>query len=319
MNYIMYCCFGDTKYLYEMMYSIQTFLNTNRTEIKNYTIIIYTDDKIGNKIIKEFKKLEINALFEILSQNETYEWTNINGKIYMPRVKIKALECFFKKYKAPVLFLDTDTMIFKNLNEIFSMINSGKSYLYTKCLTVSEFFNTYSSSNNLKVSYDILFHYRLCKKILKREVFLPETLKINISGDFNQCNSGVIGLPYSAVNLMDRVLEFSDYLYYNFNFYWAEEFSFSYFLPRNYNILFCDTHVYHYSSDKWCRLLIAKSLDKFYGNDFDEFTALLKKFQIRTFSVEPTLCDIPYMIRTFNEKYREDVLPYYDKTSRHIN
>lgn len=316
MNYVLYCCFGNKRYSKELMYSIKTFIASHKGMLHQFTIVIYTDEKNYRIISKGIELNSIKVVFEIIDHSKISEWTRVNNKIYMPRVKIKCIENFLRKYKSSLLFFDTDLIIIRSVKDIYLELNNGYStFLYSKCLSIIKFYENYKLSKSFNSSLDSMLHYRLCKKILSEKNFVPNSLNITLQGNFNQYNSGVIGVPVTAVDIMSDILVLSDYLFENYSFYWAEEFAFSYYLKKNYCVFPCDYNCYHYSSDKWCRLLVAKSLDFFYESDFSEFQQLLSSWNIEWIhSCEVKLEDIPFLVSKINKLRNVEKLPYYVDT-----
>ncbi len=317
MNYIMYCAFGDKRYVYETILSIKSFIDVNKKILNK--IVVYTTKSL-RKIFEE-NLFYSDLIFEILTEEEIKNSTYVNGIKYIPRIKIIAIEDFLKRYKCPVIFVDTDTLFLSSIDDIHTNLirDPTTCFLYTKCLSIKDFYKQYKKLLLNETSADVMLHYRICRKLIKNNLIPLDYEDVILTQDFHQYNSGVIAVPESVSNMTKKVLELSDYLLATYNFYWAEEFAFSYFLQRYYHVESCDCYIYHYN-DKWVRLFLSKYYHAFFEEDEKEFLKLVERYSIENEFLEGfEVKKIPHITNCVRKKMNLVRNPYYDDTSYYNN
>jgi hypothetical protein len=165
----------------EIFYLQSTFLILNllkyRDEIDSINVITDHPD--------HYRKLEKYINLITVEERTINQWKGEFGFVF--RVKLKAIESIINQNsdKHPVLYLDTDTFIYKGFNELKDSFSAGKGIMHTNEGKLSEC-PTRSGT-------------RLWKRI-KNQTFAGNTITEN------DCmwNAGVIGIP---ANNCDRFIE----------------------------------------------------------------------------------------------------------------
>ncbi len=83
-------------------------------------------------------------------------------------------------------------------------------------------------------------------KLVKKHTFKLQEKEFKIDDDAEMWNSGVIGISFSNLLLMDDVLQLTDQISEKSSFFLAEQFAFSYIFLTNTSIIPSDEFIYHY-------------------------------------------------------------------------
>lgn len=186
-KYLMYISLNNEKCHYEVICSILSFKKTNRFYFGK--IIIYTDDVT---FFKERLPYFHNVVFEFVDSNLVDEVLGRYRNLF--RLKIVLIIEFLKKYRASVLFLDSDTFFIKNTNELFKSVNEGKCVLHCQ---------EYHLNSGVNANFE---------RLLVNESLIDFFKENNtpLSGDTIVWNSGVIGICFKNIDLLTNALEIFD-------------------------------------------------------------------------------------------------------------
>ena len=253
MNYILYCAISSEMIIYQIIYSIVSIQRvTNCTRV---TFVVVTDQaEVFHKEIKE-KNLQIqNVIVEGIAHTMASEWIGDDKYIY--RVKIKAIEYFFQKYKHNVLFLDGDTAAFRDILPLFESMRENEFTMFRTDKKIIE---------NIE---------------LKQDYFHLKDKKYNISADYYYYNSGVIGIHRSFKNKIKEVLELSDVIYKQTGTIVAEEIAFSCIMQDNGNIRSAVPYFIHYVFWKESAYLIGSILGFFLHDHEKMFAEFINPIKI---------------------------------------
>lgn len=117
--YLIYSCvFGDKSYLkmFELLLkSLALYGNIN----KNITYLVYCNFEFKSKIEELFNLFDINHFIECIKIEEIFDMAAYRLNIF----NFKNINLFSK-----ILYLDTDILIIKDINEIFNMSIQNKLY-----------------------------------------------------------------------------------------------------------------------------------------------------------------------------------------------
>ncbi|WP_027629584.1 hypothetical protein [Ruminiclostridium cellobioparum] len=312
MNYLLYCAFGETKYINMAVYSILSYINSYGNPGKEISLVIFTNNVIPFK--KALSEYEGNIIYEKISDSTLDDW--LNGTNYMPRLKIKSLQYFFEKYTGNVLFIDCDTFHIKNIEHLFDKINDNRFILFSKCPSIREYLK-FLGEYFKKYPTDFPFSlYKLCLDLEKTGFITDGQKKYSISLSFCEYNSGVIGMNAKYLPLLDEVLNLSDIIYKKYHYWCAEEFAFSYVISQIQEIVTCEDSIYHYFNDKWCRFILADLFGCNDENDIDEFDKYLKQNNLASLkgSININCEDLPFLIQFVREyilKLGTDILHFF--------
>ncbi len=274
MNYFLYVAIGKHDYLYETIYSIRSF--ERAVKDSSYRIVIYTDnEEFFQKYYNENYHVEINRLPSEL----TRQWLEKN----VFSVKIYALKSFLAAYKSDVVFIDTDTFIYKDISTLFGYIEKDNFVMYRACTPLGqavtilhdickESINAYNKTVLEFYNYLIQNKYLVCgqKSYVYSQNFIPY-------------NSGIIGISYENADLLDEVEHLNHFIYDTFGLYYAEEFAFATVFQRAGKIRTCNLQdkIYHYTKFyPYTRLLGGYILQYLVPDDKEQLVVLLNQYHI---------------------------------------
>ena len=137
MRYILYCAINKKQLVIDTIYSILTIIYSTKLNY-NFKIVIITNQ--SECFLQVFKRIKFqymsSIIIEKIDNDIVKKW--IGSDNYIFRVKIKAIEYFFNKYKKNVLFLDSDIFALKNILPLFETIESGKCLMYYNYKNIKE-------------------------------------------------------------------------------------------------------------------------------------------------------------------------------------
>jgi hypothetical protein len=289
MNYILYNAFGEQKYISETIYSILSFFHLSNNDLNEIKIVVYTD-KVDS--FQDVFKGRENIILEDISKDTILNW--LNGRSYMPRLKIKSLQHFFGKYNENVLVIDSDTFFIENIDQLFEKIKQNQLIMYSKCTPVNDVLEAYKVYAEYLPKL-LLAEYSLYMDVKSNHSISDGNKSYNVDPSFQPFNSGVLGINKSYAHLLSKILSLSDMIEKKYNYWCAEEIAFSIILQSVQAVLVCDGLIYHYANAKFCKYILAYFLNYFHVDDKREFTRLLKVYrlgELENFNLEYK--DIPY-------------------------
>lgn len=227
---VIYIAYGPHDIHKQVILSILTlyYFLTEKQEFEKINLIVYTD----NKEIFEENLIGINIIYELLTLSKIKEYI---GKFnHNHRLKICVIKHCFHKYESNILFIDSDTYFLKSPFELINQISEKKTMLYAKEFKLNE--------------GGVPWNYAWGKtlKLVKKHTFKLQEKEFKIDDDAEMWNSGVIGISFSNLLLMDDVLQLTDQISEKSSFFLAEQFAFSYIFLTNTSIIPSDGFIYHY-------------------------------------------------------------------------
>ena len=226
---ILYHAYGHKALYQQVLFSLLTLHYHINSEYEGLKVVIYTDN------LQYFKSFSGDPVFsfELLTKEKI---TNFKGPDnFVHRVKIMVIKDCFEKYKANILYLDSDTYFLSNPSPLFSGINAATSIMNSNDYDLNNADELYENEDWLSIRRAVRdFHYRIDGSFIK----IPLTTRM-----WNAC---VIGLSYENRKLVDAVLDLTDQIYANRPVFTAEQFSFSYFLQKKTNLISSGNVLLHY-------------------------------------------------------------------------
>lgn len=223
MQYLLLQAYGKPTILQEALFNLLTFWKLKQAGNYEVEIVVYTDQPAYYQLFSS--KIHI----EVLTPEKIQAWKG--AKQFVHRLKIMMLQDFFEKYKADVLYVDSDTYFLKDCSALFAAINQQTSVMHIKESLLQEKENLL-----LKKIY----------KFAKKNTFLIDHETIKIPLDTPMWNAGVLGIAYENRNLLNNVVLLTDVMYDKYPKHVMEQLAFSYILNKHTAILPADEYVYHY-------------------------------------------------------------------------
>lgn len=268
---ITYLVFGNNDSNFcQANFSILTFLAQKEN---NDTVAIVTDNP------EKFNSLKKKVTVLVVNKETLTKWKGEYNFFW--RIKIKALQLISSKFdNQHILYLDSDTFLFGNLNNIRSNLNDNKNLMHTKEGKLSEI----SSKTE-----------RLMWKQLKNQKY--DQIEINL----NTCmwNAGVIAISQKNINKLDQTLEICDQMCANnVTKRLIEQFAFSIAMNDSVDLLSVENEIGHYWGNK---KMWNNKISEFINNCFMKNLSLEQQIEkVTNINFE----DIPIRIKIPNTRKR---------------
>ena len=236
------------------------------------TVVIYTDRPDALR-----PYLPEAVLYETLTAATIQEWRGAANFVH--RVKIMMLLDYAHRNPATaILYADTDTVVERDLEPLFALIESGTYLVHT-------------DEGRIDGGSNLLF-----KKLTK---FLRKNPHFGIPPSTMMYNAGVLGLRGTDIPLLERVLNLTDTLYDAYPKHVMEQMAFSLVLQQSGVVATTDDSIYHYWNFKEFRPIAAAFFTE-YPNTADRLAAL--------HTIHPRITGKP--------KAEYEALPFWAKTLR---
>ncbi len=227
---VVYIAYGPDYLHKQVILSILTlyYFLSEKKEFQKISLIVYTD----NREIFEDNLPGINIIFEILTFPKIKEYIGKFNHIH--RLKICVLRQCLQVYKSTILFVDSDTYFLKSPSKLIDEISEKKTILHSKEFKLNE--------------GGVHWNYAWGKtlKLVKKHTFKLQEKEFKMDNDAEMWNSGVIGISFSNLFLLDDVLQLTDQISEKSSFFVAEQFAFSYIFLIKTSIIPAYEFIYHY-------------------------------------------------------------------------
>lgn len=281
MNYFMYMEFGEKRFLSETITSITSLVQAMPDTEKYYIVVLATHPKE----LKENLTVPLDHIIthEIL-QNVLNEWTE--NETYFYQAKVKAIQYFMDLYASDVIFIDSDTVIYRDLLGLFDEL-SDHFIMNFQCRGVHELLEMVEGQEEALYSDEkINLRYR---QRIKCFSMLYEGISYNqytykATKDSKICNSGVIGIAYRHRKILNEVEKLVLYLYHHSDYGASEEVAFSVVFQKYGTLMLCDDMLTHYYECKETRLVAGLLMDILAADERDQLTQLIGKYGVRDIS-----------------------------------
>ena len=178
----------------------------SKEELAKFRIGIYTDQPQYFEALKH----GLNIEYKTINAERLKQW---RGAIdFVHRVKIELLRDYVKDHQGNILYLDTDIVFAKSVQDIFQKIAEGKLYMH-----IME--DVVHNSENIVFKKLSKFLRNHSTESLKEGLIIPQ--------DVTMWNAGVLGFSTHYSYLLEEVLAFTDLVYPKFPKHVVEQFAFS--------------------------------------------------------------------------------------------
>ena len=134
MTYFLYLALGDKKYVKEACYAIASLISTNQNTDMPYRIAFMVTNP--QAIHPQLAQNELIDIFHI-SDDIMRDWIGPLGYVY--RVKIMAIKMLFACHPdSNIIFIDTDTVILKDLSPLMRHVDNGGFLMYSQCQDITK-------------------------------------------------------------------------------------------------------------------------------------------------------------------------------------
>lgn len=273
---ISFLVFGNVSSNYsQAFFSILTFLSQN---LDNDTIAIVTDNPDNFNSLKE--KVTVLAV----NKETLSDW---KGEFdFFWRIKIKALQLIYSKFEDHhILYLDSDTFLFGNLENIRRKLDDNFNLMHTNEGNLSEL----SSKTE-----------RLMWKQLKNKNYSG----IEINSNTCMWNAGVIGISKKNMKkLLNQALDICDKMCAeNVTRRLIEQFAFSLAMNYNGNLISAENEIGHYWGNK---LMWNNKISHFIHTSFMKDLSLDQQIEM---AAKTNFDEIPIRIKISNTRNRLEKL-----------
>ncbi len=249
-THIVFQAYGSIAIKQELLFALLTLSRVYPgMALSHATIHIYTDDPHLFDMAAE----ALPVKYHIITEDLLRQW---KGKInFVHRVKIELLKNLTDTENGNILYLDSDILFLKPVDELFAGIDAGKLYMHI-CEGVVK-----NESNAI---------FAKLNKHLATNTIDINGLTVSIPGDIAMWNAGVLGFKHGAFPL-DDVLCFTDVVYPKFPKHIVEQFAFSLYMAKHTRHISTASHyILHYWNLKELRPVLQSFFSHFYGATWDE-------------------------------------------------
>lgn len=266
MKYLLYCVIRKPTLVSQAVSSIAAVSAVNPS--KQYQFVVVTD--MADLFKREFGRLnpqiqkQINI--ESISPQTISAWIGKNGYVF--RVKIKALQYFFEKYREDVFLIDCDMYPKKPFEPLLEQIRRDRFVMFARYLwRVLDMLQ--SNPELMKKQGTFLSADR------KRFEVFDGSNCYKILTDVHICLSSVVGMKYEHLSLIDEILTACDCLFEKIQIHTCEEIAIMLTFEQHGSIVLADSY-FGTTRSGWMRLMLAYCCDVLSGEEAAQYQALVK-------------------------------------------
>lgn len=307
MTYFLYLALGDKKYVKEACYAIASLISTNQNTDMPYRIAFMVTNL--QAIHPQLAQNELIDIFHI-SDDIMRDWIGPLGYVY--RVKIMAMKMLFACHPdSNIIFIDTDTVILKDLSPLMRHVDNGGFLMYSQCQDITKAIQMTEHVEKSQISKHTYLRIQTYKKVLCLDRIGSDDQFYLKPNPLSFYNSGVIGLNHQHCHLLDDVVKLNDLMVKEFHYGAEEEMAFSWIFQLHGPIAICDdAFVYHYVENKKSRLVIGYYFNMLYDGDAENLQKFLDENQIPSIDIfDLKIEDLPtfihYILSKKNTAYKE--------------
>ncbi|MBE2289163.1 MAG: hypothetical protein IAE95_06380 [Chitinophagaceae bacterium] len=251
-NYIIFQCYGNEGVFYECAYALLSLSRLYGGGGPAGTEIwIYTDNPGWFNILRN---PGIQLHFRQIDNDLITKW---KGSIdFVHRVKIEVLREFSSHRQGNILYVDTDVVFTRPIEEMMRNINSGDLYMHVMEGIVS------NKANPVMAKLDAHLRENTPMKVNGRALW-----------DLAMWNAGVLGFRSQHRPLLEDVLTFTDTEYPRFSKHIVEQFAFSVFFRQAGPIKTAAPFITHYWNLKEARIVLASFFNFFKTKAWEDLIA----------------------------------------------
>ncbi len=225
-NTALYFALGEY-YVKQAVLSLVSLLLVYGRSRPGFNIIVLTDMPERFAWLKT--RLPLDA--RLLPRDQIPELSGPHG--FLLRAKIAVMAEIHAEICSNLLFIDTDTILRGRLENIFRGMANGECFLHKR---------EWPLQKGRKL------HPELCPQDL--DFALESATKIQITGETEMWNSGVVGIPTFRGDLLRDALDLCDQYYKIYPGWHVEQFSLSIILQATGRLRGCRREVFHYWHSK---------------------------------------------------------------------
>lgn len=236
-NTALYFALGEY-YVKQAVLSLVSLLLVYGRSRPGFNIIVLTDMPERFAWLKT--RLPLDA--RLLPRDQIPELSGPHG--FLLRAKIAVMAEIHAEICSNLLFIDTDTILRGRLENIFRGMANGECFLHKR---------EWPLQKGRKL------HPELCPQDL--DFALESDTKIQITGETEMWNSGVVGIPTFRGDLLRDALDLCDQYYKIYPGWHVEQFSLSIILQQTGRLRGCRRKIFHYwHSKEFAACFIKKTL-----------------------------------------------------------
>jgi hypothetical protein len=280
-NTLLYIALGEY-YANQAVVSLISLLLVYERARPEFGVVVITDMPEKFVDFSEVLSLEVRKM-------DPAEMIALRGsRGFVLRPKIALIERVHSELEGNLLFIDTDTIVRRKLDGIFRGIQKGFCYLHTKEWPL----RSGRKSNPELCPRDLAFT-------------LASSTQIQITGETEMWNSGVVGIPATAGALLRDALELCDRFYEIFPGWHVEQLSISIVLQKTGTLHGCGREVFHYWHNKeFAKNTILKHQEIFFSSPTDSVLDRIVGKKIHKFIFQARLKYYIHKIRVFMRKQK---------------
>lgn len=256
-NYIILQCYGNEDIFFECAYALLSLSKISAGD-PQAEVWIYTD-KPG--WFKRFTDCPLNLNFRQIDNKTIAAW---RGSIdFVHRIKIEVLRDFVHQHSGNILYLDTDIVVLRKLEEVWKDLSRGELYMHVQEGKVSD------RGNPIMAKLDSHLRASGGPQVSDKPLY-----------ELSMWNAGVLGFNTSRTKLLDEVLTFTDERYPAFPKHVVEQFAFSVFFQREGNIKGAAPYILHYWNLKEARAVLRRFFEDFKNASWGQLCAYSDALQM---------------------------------------
>ena len=244
-NYLVFQCYGHEGIFHECAYALLSLslLYKGGTLPSNLQVWIYTDKPEWFDLLMG---IPLPLHCRPVDSATIKQW---RGKIdFVHRMKIEVLKDFTHDRHGNILYVDTDVVFTRPIDDMLRNIAGGKLYMHVMEGIVSD------KANPI---------------LAKLNDHLQEHVPMEVNGvhihDLAMWNAGVLGFNTKYRYLLDDVLAFTDNEYPRFPKHIIEQFAFSVYFQQEADVKAAAPYILHYWNLKEARAVLASFFSYFTG------------------------------------------------------
>ena len=220
---LVYLAYGPPRFLDEAIYSLASYVAVSGPRAAAVTV--YTDNPGYLRA-----RLPADVCYEELGADRVEAWRGPTDFVH--RVKVEMLRDFCARHRGTFVYVDTDTVFLKPLDDVFTALERGGT--------------AFMHENEGRLSSRKNPVFRKLLAFFRRNTFTYRGAPLLVPPESEMWNAGLIGLHADQRRLLDDVLDLTDQFHARYPKHVMEQFAFSYVLSRELDLSAADDRVYHY-------------------------------------------------------------------------
>ncbi|WP_217425604.1 hypothetical protein [Hymenobacter caeli] len=225
---IVYLAHGTESVYHQTVFSILTLYHHTKGDFKDFTVVLYTD----NKAFFSPYLGDTGVVIEDLTKEQLVEF--MGERRFIHRVKTFVIKDCFSKYQKDLLYLDGDTMFMANPAGLLKAIAPACSVM-----NCDEYDMHDGGIHELQHWFDL-------RTALKANAFVLHGKQFKIPLATRMWNAGILGISQANAYLLEDVISLTDQLYAKCPLFNVEQFATSYVLQNHATVVSSGNYILHY-------------------------------------------------------------------------